>query len=78
MSDSETPQVETKRPSLLQALIPIVFLVILLALSVHLFEDNSSYGANQIALLLAAGIAALVGKHNGFTWKLIEEGIVRS
>ncbi len=77
MTDKETPHIETKPPSLLQALIPILFLVVLLALSVRLFKDNSSYGANQIALLLAAGVAAIVGKSNGFTWKLIEEGIVR-
>jgi NhaC family Na+:H+ antiporter len=77
MTDTETPHADTVPPSLLQSLIPIVFLVILLALSVNLFGDNSSYGANQIALLLAAGVAALVGEYNGFSWKLIEEGIVR-
>ena len=66
-----------QRPNLWQALIPILFLITLLALSVYLFHDNSSQGANQIALLLAAGVAAIIGIRNGFSWKLIEEGIVR-
>ncbi len=64
-------------PTLFQALIPLTFLIILLGLSVYLFHDNSSSGANQIALLLAAGVAALVGIKNGFSWKQLEEGIVR-
>lgn len=36
------------------ALLPLVLLISMLALSVGLFSDNSSYGPNQIALLLAA------------------------
>ncbi|MDP4910442.1 MAG: Na+/H+ antiporter NhaC [Pseudomonadales bacterium] len=66
-----------KTPSLLDALIPVVFLVLMLALSVYLYGDNSSYGANQIALILAAGLAALVGIKNGHGWKSIEAGIVK-
>ena len=72
-----TTKTQQQQPSLLQAVIPVVFLITLLGLSVFLFKDNSSYGANQIALLLAAGVAALVGIHNNFSWKTIEEGIVR-
>jgi NhaC family Na+:H+ antiporter len=66
-----------KTPTLLDALIPVLFLVLLLALSVYLYGDNSSYGANQIALILAAGLAALVGVKNGHGWKSIEAGIVK-
>ncbi len=68
---------QPQAPTLFQALIPIIFLVTLLGLSVYLFEDDSSYGANQIALLLAAGVAALVGVKNNFTWRMIEDGIVK-
>ncbi len=75
---SETDhQDHLKPPTLLQALIPLIFLMIMLFLSVRLFGSDSSSGANQIALLLAAGVAALVGVKNGFSWKLIEQGIVR-
>ncbi|MBN7820570.1 Na+/H+ antiporter NhaC [Bowmanella yangjiangensis] len=65
-----------RQPSLLDAMIPIVVLVGLLASSVILFSDNSSYGPNQIALLIAMGIAALIGIKNGYSWREIEAGIV--
>ncbi len=58
------------------ALLPLVLLISMLALSVGLFGDNSSYGPNQIALLLAAGIAGLVGLRLGIYWKDIEHAMV--
>ncbi|GGD52382.1 Na+/H+ antiporter NhaC [Lacimicrobium alkaliphilum] len=67
---------DRRQPSMLDALIPITVLVVLLSSSVILFADDSSYGPNQIALLLAMGVAAIIGLKNGFTWKEIEEGIV--
>ncbi|GHA73456.1 Na+/H+ antiporter NhaC [Cognatilysobacter bugurensis] len=63
-------------PSLLQALTPLVFLAVALAAGVWLFKDNASYGANQIALMLAGGVAALVGIRNGLSWKYIQESLV--
>lgn len=68
---------QVKTPSLLDALIPVVFLIVLLYFSVDFYGDNSSYGANQIVLLLAAGVAAIIGWKNGYTWKTIEQGIVK-
>lgn len=68
---------QTKSPSLLDALIPVLVLVGLLAMSVTLYGADSSYGANQIALILSAGLAALIGIKNGYRWKTIEEGIVK-
>ncbi|QFU77978.1 Na+/H+ antiporter NhaC [Halioglobus maricola] len=58
------------------ALTPIVFLVSLLGCSVYLFGADSSYGANQIALVLATCVAALVAKRSGLGWKDAQEGIV--
>lgn len=58
------------------ALTPIVFLVSLLACSVYLFGADSSYGANQIALILAGGVAALVGRGIGIEWKEAQQGII--
>ncbi|OFC71430.1 Na+/H+ antiporter NhaC [Alteromonas confluentis] len=66
-----------KDPSLLDALIPIVALVIMMGSAVYLFADNSSYGPNQIALLLGTGLAAIIGMKNGHSWKEIEAGIVK-
>ncbi|MFT6274341.1 MAG: NhaC family Na+:H+ antiporter, partial [Halioglobus sp.] len=57
------------------ALTPILFLVVLLASSVYLFGSDSSYGANQIALVMAACVAALVGRKTGVTWKMAQQGI---
>lgn len=65
-----------KSPSMLDALTPIVALVIMLAMAVTFFGDNSSYGPNQIALLLAMGVAIVIGIKNGFTWHSIEKSIV--
>lgn len=66
---------KTKAPSLLQALIPLFALIAMLSSSVYLFGEDSSYGPNQIALLIAAGIAVIIGFRNGFSWQQIEEGI---
>ena len=48
----------------------------MLAASVYVFSDNSSYGGNQIALLLAGGIAAMIGLRNGLRWHDIQDAIV--
>ena len=71
MADSSARQ-----PSMLQALLPIGLLVILLAFSVYLYGSDSSYGANQIALVICAAVALLVGLRNGQTWKELEQGVV--
>lgn len=63
--------------SLLQALIPVAFLVSLLSLSVYFFADNSSYGANQIALLMATALAAIIGLRLGFSWQEMEQAIIK-
>jgi len=58
------------------ALTPILFLITLLGCSVYLFGSDSSYGANQIALVLATCVAALVGRRLGLPWKTAQEGII--
>lgn len=68
---------DIKSPTLMDAMIPLVLLVFMMGSAVYLFEDNSSYGPNQIALLLAMGIAAVIGLKNGHTWASIEKGIVK-
>ncbi len=65
-----------KSPSLADALIPIIALVIMMGSAVYLYGDSSSFGPNQIALLLGAGLAAIIGMKNGHRWKDIEQGIV--
>ena len=60
----------------LLALTPIVFLVLMLACSVYLFGADSSYGANQIALVMATCVTALVGRRVGVSWRDAQHGIV--
>lgn len=67
-----------KQPTLLDALIPIIALVCMLTASVYLFSSDSSYGANQIALIMAACITLVIGVKNGYSWKEMEAGIVKS
>jgi len=62
-------------PSLLDALIPILSLIVMLAASVIFYGSDSSYGANQIALILGTAITTIIGFKNGYSWKEIEEGI---
>ncbi len=69
---------QKKKPSLLQAFIPILFLIILLILNVTFFGDDTLSGANQIALMLAAGIAGLVAVSLDLKWVTIRSSIVKS
>ena len=66
---------DKRDPSLVDALIPILSLILMLATSVVFYGSDSSYGANQIALILGAAIATLIGFKNGYSWKEIETGI---
>ena len=67
-----------QKPTLLQAFIPIVFLVIVLFINVRIFGDASLDGSNQIILILAAGVATLVALKIGYKWEEIQKGIVKS
>lgn len=51
-------------------------LIALLGLSVFLFGDGASSGPNQIALLLCACLAGIIGWRNGLPWKEIEQAMV--
>jgi NhaC family Na+:H+ antiporter len=62
---------------MLDASIPIIALVLMLAAAVTFFGDNSSYGPNQIALLASMGIAIIIGLKNGATWVEIDKAIVK-
>ncbi len=65
-----------RTPSLFQAVLPLVFLAASLATGVYLFSDNASSGANQVSLMLAAAVAAIVGIRNGLSWDDIQDGMV--
>lgn len=68
-----------REPALWEALIPIIFLIILLFFNVFfVFGDAALDGSNQIILLLSAAVAALVGTRLGVTWEILSDGMVKS
>ncbi len=68
---------EPREPSFLDALIPVIALVSMLSLSVYLYGDGSSSGANQIALIMAGSVALIIGVKNGHKWRDIEKAIAQ-
>lgn len=68
-----------KQPGLLIALIPVVFLVVMLSINViGVFGDDALSGSNQFILLLSGAFAAVVGITQGFTFDEIIKGIEKS
>lgn len=67
-----------REPTLFEAFIPVIFLVVLLSINVGIFGDSSLDGSNQIVLILSASVAALVAARLGYKWDEIQEGIVNS
>ena len=67
-----------RKPTLFQALIPILFLIVALFVNVRIFGDSALDGSNQIILILSAGVASLVALNIGFKWEEIQKGIVKS
>ena len=70
---NESPPVEGI--SLWLSVIPILVLISLLSANVYLFGEDSSYGPNQIALLMAAATAALIGMVLRVPFKTMTEGV---
>ena len=66
-----------KPPSIMDSILPIICLVLMLSTGVIYFGDNSSYGPNQIALLLSMGVAIIIGFKNGHSWASMEEAIIK-
>jgi Na+:H+ antiporter, NhaC family len=69
---------EIKRPTLLNAFIPIATLVVFLSINVIVFGSGATDGPNQIALLLAASVAGVISWRLGHSWEAIEASIVKS
>lgn len=67
-----------RKPKLIEALIPLVFLTILITINVMVFGVYSLDGSNQIVLLVSAGIAGLMAIRLGFTWDELLAGVVKS
>jgi NhaC family Na+:H+ antiporter len=68
MSEEGNVQNRIKPPTLLDALIPIIFLIVLLASAVYLYGADGIGGPIQVALMLSMMIAGLIGLKNGHKW----------
>src|SRR3954470_15781938 len=70
------PTAGPREPSLLDALLPIVVLIGLLALTIALFGVSATDGPLQVALLLSAAFASLVAFKNGFSVESVGQAAV--
>jgi NhaC family Na+:H+ antiporter len=66
-----------REPSLLDALIPLLFMISLLTLSIVLFGLDAAAGPLQVALFMSAVVAAVVAHKNGHSWQTLGEEIVK-
>jgi Na+:H+ antiporter, NhaC family len=67
---------QPRPPSLLDALLPIVVLIGLLALTIAFFGIDATNGPLQVALLLSAAFASLIAFKNGYTVAAIRDATV--
>lgn len=64
--------------TLIEALAPIIFLIGALSFNVFVFKDEALSGSNQIILLSASVVAALIAFTRKHTWISLQNGIVKS
>jgi Na+:H+ antiporter, NhaC family len=68
-----------KAPTILDALIPLAFLIVLLIINIQIFGNDSLSGSNQMVLVLSATVAASVAVFRlGISWETLQDGIVKS
>jgi Na+:H+ antiporter, NhaC family len=79
-AEAEEPPGPARRPprppSLLDAVLPIVVLIGLLALTIAFFGIDATNGPLQVALLLSAAFASLIAFKNGYTVAAIRDATV--
>ena len=70
---------QLKAPRIIDALIPILFLIVLLIINIQIFGTDSLSGSNQMVLIFSAVVAASIAVFRlGFTWEELQDGIVKS
>jgi len=67
-----------REPSLVESIIPVIFLIVFLAFNVYVFGDDSLSGSNQIVLIISGAFAALIASRSGIGWKDLRLGIVKT
>jgi len=70
---------QLKAPRIIDALIPILFLIVLLIINIRVFGTDSLSGSNQMVLIFSAIVAASIAIFRlGFTWEELQVGIIKS
>ncbi|PZX59260.1 NhaC family Na+:H+ antiporter [Algoriphagus ratkowskyi] len=68
-----------RTPKVFDALIPLVFLIVLLVLNIQVFGTDGLSGSNQIVLILSSMVAAIVAIFRlGYNWETLQDGMVKS
>ena len=70
------PGRQPRAPSLLDAVLPVVVLILLIAITIWLFGVSATDGPLQVALLLSAAFASLIAFKNGYTAAAIADAAV--
>lgn len=70
-------EIAIRQPSLTDALIPLLFMITLLAASIILFGLDAATGPLQVALLMSAVVGAMVAHKNGHSWQTLGEEVVK-
>lgn len=65
-----------RSPSLLDAILPVVVLIGLIALTIVLFGVDATNGPLQVALLVSAAFASLIAFKNGHTVAAVAEAAI--
>lgn len=65
-----------KTPTLFDALLPVISLILLLGLAVYLFGSDAIGGPTQIVLIMGTAVAAIVAIRNGHKWAEVQQAIV--
>jgi len=60
------------------AIIPPIFLVVVLAFNLSVFRDEGLEGSSQWILLMSAAIASVIGMVYQIKWEAIQEGILQN
>ncbi len=72
-------QTESREPSVLVSLIPIVFLITMMVINVIIYKDDATYGPNQYALILSAVLAGFISIfHLRIPYKTLEGSIIKA
>lgn len=78
MPQTPKPTSVPKKISILQALIPVIALIAMLAFNVVVYGDDALSGSNQFILLMGGAVAALVGAANKVSFNNMVEEVAKN